>query len=123
MQPALQRARNDLRVCARRRRNDDEIQRRVVKSVDAEDIAGAVVCIEEAREDLAQRELAARTQHRESLLEAAHRKEQATISALERATAAEIAEREDAMRRELHEQQAAERRAQADAVARAIRRS
>lgn len=97
--------------------------RRVVKSIDAEDVATAVTCIEQVREDAAQRELAARTQHRENLLETARRQEEAAVATLERATAAEIAAREEAMRRELREQEAAERRAQAEAVARAIRRS
>ena len=97
--------------------------RRSVGRLDPDDADAAAAEMERLRERAAGDELAARERHRAGLAQAEERRHVERMAAIDRAAAEEAAAREEAMRQELAAQEAAERRAQADAVARAIRRS
>ena len=87
--------------------------RELRQRIDAEDITHAVAAMDALRAEAAELELRAE-QH----------EHQSRLDAIDRAADAAIASRRSTTRsRELAQQEAAERRAQADAVARALRRS
>lgn len=103
--------------------------RLVVRRLNAEDMEGAVEAMEELRDEAAARERRARERHEHAGVEAANKACDERLSEIDNEAAADLAAREQQLRRELAEQeavdrraQAAERRAQAEAVARAIRR-
>lgn len=96
--------------------------RQVIRRVDADDVAGAAQAMEELRAEAAQRELRAQQRHELKSLEAQRRADDRTLREIDDTAAADIKARERELTRELAEQEAAERRAQAEAVARALRR-
>jgi hypothetical protein len=96
--------------------------RHVVRRVGGDDVAAAAEAMEELRADAAQRELDAQRRHEQGELEAQWRAEERALHDVDKAAAIELRAREEQLKRELAEQDAAERRAQAEAVARALRR-
>lgn len=96
--------------------------RLVVRRLNAEDVERAAEAMEELREEAAARELRARERHELAGVEAANRACDERLSEIDSEAAAELAARDLQLHRELAEQEAAERRAQAEAVARALRR-
>ena len=95
--------------------------REVLEVVDAEEVERAATAIIEARVLAADRELAAQRRHSDDELSAEQREHEQALQAIDRAAAADLAAREAAMRREFAAEQDAERRAQAEALARALR--
>src|SRR6478735_10910769 len=91
--------------------------------IDAEDITQATAAMEALRARASDLELQAERRHQQRQVDAEHRQHQSRLDAIERDAEATIQAGEQQARRELAEQEAAERRAQADAVARALRRS
>lgn len=94
----------------------------VVQQIDADDIAGAAAAMEALREDAAQREVAARDQHFEEMAAAERGAHDEALQRVDQTADAEQREAEQQMLRELAAQEADERKAQAAAVARALRR-
>ena len=91
--------------------------------IDAEDITEATTAMEALRAKAADLELQAERRYHQRQIDAEQREHQSRLDAIERDAQAAIEAGEQQARRELAEQEAAERRAQADAVARALRRS
>lgn len=96
--------------------------RRVVRRLDPDDVAAAAQAMEELRADAAQRELRAQQRYEQANLEAQRQTDDRTLREIDETAAADLRAREQQLEREFAEQQAAERRAQAEAVARALRR-
>jgi len=96
--------------------------REVVRRIDADDIARATEAMERLRAEANERELGARERADQQQAEHQLRAHQAMLDSIDSAAAAELATREQQLRCELAEQEAAERHAQAEAVARSIRR-
>jgi hypothetical protein len=96
--------------------------RRLRGRVDAEDVEGAAQAMEALRTEASDLELKARERLTLEQVESQRRRHEARIAEMDRMTASEIQAGEEQARRELAEQEAAEKRAQADAVARALRR-
>lgn len=96
--------------------------RLVVRRMGAEDMERAAEAMEELRDEAAARERRARERRERASMEAANRAHDERLTEIDSEAAAELAAREQQLRRELAEQEAAERRAQAEAVARALRR-
>jgi hypothetical protein len=93
-----------------------------VRTVAAEDVAAAAEAMEELRAEAAAREECSRQRHERERLEAERRRLAEQLASVDAAQQAELRAREEALRRELAEQERAEREAQAQAVARALRR-
>jgi hypothetical protein len=91
--------------------------------IDAEDVAHATVAMDALRSKAAELEFEAERRYHERQIDAERRAHQSRLEAIERDADAAIRAGEQQARSELAEQEAAERRAQADAVARALRRS
>jgi hypothetical protein len=91
--------------------------------IDAEDITEATAAMETLRTKAADLELEAERRHHQRQIDAERQQHRSRLDAIERDADAAIQAGEQQARRELAEQEAAERRAQADAVARALRRS
>jgi hypothetical protein len=96
--------------------------RQPTRRVDTEDVAAAAEAMEVLRTDAAELEVQAKRRHELQQAEDDQRRHEARLTEIERATASAIQVAEERIRRELAEQQASDRRAQADAVARALRR-
>jgi hypothetical protein len=96
---------------------EDEVRR-----IEADDVGDAAAAMEELRERAAALEARAREEHLEALSTAERREHEEALARVEEAVAVEQREAEAQMRHELAAQEAAERRAQAAAVARALRR-
>ena len=96
--------------------------RSVVRRIDADDMEAAAEAMEKLREEAAERERRARERHERADVAAANRAHDEKLDEIDREAAVELAAREQQLRREFAEQDAAERRAQAEAVARALRR-
>ena len=91
--------------------------------IDADDIARATAAMEALRAKAADLELEAERRYHQRQIDAERQAHQSRLDAIERDAEAAIQAGEQQARRELAAQEAAERRAQADAVARALRRS
>lgn len=96
------------------------IGRRVV--VDPEDVGDAAVAMEKLRAEAERLEEAARRRHLADIASAEVRRDDEALAAVERQAAAEQQEAERRMRAELAAERKEERRAQADAVARSLRK-
>jgi len=93
-----------------------------VRSIPAEDIALAAEAMEQLRADAQSREESSRQQMAENLDRAERLALKRTLRGIDDASEAEISRREEALREEVAAQESAERRAQAEAVARSLRR-
>jgi hypothetical protein len=93
-----------------------------VRRVDPEDVAGAVEAMEALRAQASELEQEARDRHTQAQLESEQRQHAARLAELDRELEQALRAEEEQHRRELAERDAADRRAQADAVARALRR-
>jgi hypothetical protein len=96
--------------------------RSFVRKVDPDDVEAAAEAMESLRAEAAKREQQAEDRHTRNQLETERRRHEARLAEIDRENAEAIQAGEERMRRELAEQEAADRRAQADAVARALRR-
>jgi flagellar biosynthesis GTPase FlhF len=96
--------------------------RTLVRRVDAEDVEAAAEAMEALRAEASELERQAQERRMRDQVESERRQHEARLAEIERATASAIKAGEEQARRELAEQQAADRRAQADAVAQALRR-
>ena len=96
--------------------------RLVVRRLNAEDIEAAAEAMQQLCDEAAERERQARERHELDRVQAQSRDYDEQLSAIDDQAAAELAAREQQLRREFAEQEATERRAQAEAIARAIRR-
>jgi len=96
--------------------------RSIVRRFDADDMEAAAEAMEQLRDEAAERERRSRERHERADVAAADRAHDEKLNQIEREAVAELAAREQQLRREFAEQEAAERRAQAEAVARALRR-
>jgi len=94
----------------------------VVRRLDPDDVAAAASAMEQLRERATTMETRAREQHVEALSAAERRAHEEALDRVDAAADEHQREAEEQMRRELAAQEAAERRAQAAAVARALRR-
>jgi hypothetical protein len=95
---------------------------KLVQRLDAEDVVEATAAMEDIRTEAADREATARDRHAEAVAAAERKPYEDALREVEETAASEQRRAEAHMRRELAEQDAAERRAQASAVARALRR-
>ena len=95
---------------------------KVVQRLDPDEVATAAEAMEELRADLAQREFDARQRYEAELSEADRRAHEQRMRRIDEEAAAYERAADERARRELGEQEAAERQAQADALARALRR-
>ena len=93
-----------------------------VRQLDPDDVAGAAEAMEAVRAQASEREQAARERHTQHQLESEWRRHEARLAAVDRELEQAVEAGEEQARREVAEQEAADRRAQADAVARALRR-
>lgn len=98
------------------------LRQRHAKRFDAEAIADAAGAMAALRQELDERELAARQAHLDGRLRAEQHADDAALAAMESAAARAQHESEAHMRREVAAENAAERRAQAAALAEALRR-
>jgi len=96
--------------------------RLAVRRLDAEDVEAAAEAMEQVRGDAAERERRARERHELADMDAASRACDERLSEIDSEAAADLAAREQQLRHEFAEQEAVERRAQAEAVAQALRR-
>ena len=96
--------------------------RLAVRRLDAEDVEGAAEAMEHVRGEAAEREWRARERHERADMDAASRVCDERLSEIDSDAAADLAAREQQLRHEFAEQEAVERRAQAEAVAQALRR-
>lgn len=94
----------------------------VVRTIDGEDMVAAATAMEELRADAAEREAAARRQHDEGRLRAQRASYDRALADVDRSAEEYQRQRESQLQAELARQEAAERQAQADAVARALRK-
>jgi hypothetical protein len=93
-----------------------------VRQVDPDDVAAAAEAMETLRAQASERERRARERHIDEQLEAERRPQEARLAEIDRELEQVVKAGEYEARRERAEQEAADRRAQADAVARALRR-
>lgn len=96
--------------------------RRPVGRIDAGDVAAAAQAMEELRAEAAARERAARLRVECANERAERRSRERDLAEVDAAAEADLRAREEQLDRELAAQEDAERRAQAEAVARALRR-
>ena len=96
--------------------------RTAMRKLDPDDVAGAAEAMEAVRAQASEREQAARERHTQHQLESEWRRHEARLAAIDRELEQAVEAGEEQARREVAEQEAADRRAQADAVARALRR-
>jgi len=94
----------------------------VVRHLDPDDVDAAAEAMEELRADASTRELEARDRFERETIEAEQLAHEQAMRKLDAVAAAELRAREAEQRRELAREEAAERDAQAEAVARALRR-
>jgi hypothetical protein len=95
---------------------------RPVSKVDPEDVEAAAEAMQILRAEASERERNAQDGHTQRLLESERRAQEARLAEIDRELEQTVRAGEERARRELAEQEAADRRAQADAVARALRR-
>jgi hypothetical protein len=95
---------------------------RVVRRLDADDVAAAAEAMEQLRAEAWELELAARQRYEHELGEAERREHERVLREVDEDAAADLKAREELLERELEQQEAAERLAQSEAVARALRR-
>lgn len=96
--------------------------RLVVRRLSGEDMERAADAMEQLRDEAADRELRARERHELADVQAANRASDERLGEIDREAAAELEARERQLSREFAERESAERRAQAEALARALRR-
>lgn len=96
--------------------------RSIVRRIDADDMEAAAEAMEQLRDEATERERRSRERHDRADVAAANRAHDEKLDEIDREAAVELAAREQQLRREFAEQDAAERRAQAQALARALRR-
>jgi hypothetical protein len=90
--------------------------------LDPDDVAGAAEAMEALRARASEREQAARERHSQHQLESELRRHEGRLAAIDHELEQAVKAGEERARREAAEQEAADRRAQADAVARSLRR-
>ena len=96
--------------------------RRVRRRIAPDEVATAAEAMEKLRAEAAELELAARQRHHDELGEAERRAHDELMRGIDEAAEAYQREADERARRELAEQDAAERAAEAEALARALRR-
>lgn len=94
----------------------------VVRRLETEDVAEAAEAMEKLRVHAAEQELEARDRHEHERAEAARLAHERTMREIDAASETEIEANEAQMKYELAQQERAERQAQAEAVARALRK-
>lgn len=94
----------------------------VVRRLSAEDMEAAAEAMDELRAGASERELDSRRQHEQGKLDAARAAHEMTLQEIDERAAADVAAGEQQLRREEAARDAAEQKAQADALARALRR-
>lgn len=94
----------------------------VVRRLSAEDQEAAAEAMEELRAEAWRRELEARRRHEQDQVDAEQAAHDMTMQEIDERAAAEVAARDEELRRELAAQEEAEQKAQAEALARALRR-
>lgn len=92
------------------------------RRLDADEVDAAAEAMESLREEAAEREAAAERRWKQAQAESERRAHERRLADIDREAQATAKARDDAMRRETAEQEAADRRAQAEAVAQALRR-
>jgi hypothetical protein len=97
-------------------------KRTLVRRVDPDDVAAAAEAMETLRAQASERERQARERHIDEQLERERRLQETRLAEIDRELEQAVQAGEEQARRELAEREAADRRAQADAVARALRR-
>lgn len=95
--------------------------RQVVRRIDGEDVAAGAEAMEALRAEASKREAQARERYHHEQAEAEQAAHELTLQEIEDAAAADIAAGEEQARRELAAQEEAEQKAQAEALARALR--
>ena len=95
---------------------------RVVRRLDAEDVEAAAEAMEELRTEAAVLEVRAQQRHEDEKEEAERMAQERVLRELDEAVAADLKAEEERLRRQMAQQEAAERKAQAEAVATALRR-
>jgi hypothetical protein len=93
-----------------------------VGQVDPDDVAGAADAMEALRAEASELEQRARERHTDDQLKGERRRHEARLAAIDREVEQKVRAGEEQARRELAEREASDRRAQADVVARALRR-
>jgi hypothetical protein len=93
-----------------------------VREVDPDDVAGAAEAMQNLRAKASELEGQARERHMNDQLESERRRHDARLAAIDREVEETVKAGEERARREIAQQQASDRRAQADAVARSLRR-
>jgi hypothetical protein len=96
--------------------------RKRLRQLDPDDVAGAAEAMEAVRARASEREQAARERHTQRQLESEWRRHEARLAAIDRELEQAVEAGEEQARREVADQEAADRRAQAEAVARSLRR-
>ena len=96
--------------------------RRVHRRLDADDVGSAAEAMEKLRAKAMELEERAREQYKAGLADADRRAHEETLRAVDEAAESYQREADERARRELAEQEAAEQKAQAEALARALRR-
>ena len=94
----------------------------VVRRLAAEDMEAATEAMEELRAEASQRELEARRGHEQGQADAERAAHEMTLQEIEERAAADVAAGEEQLRREQAAQEEAEQKAQAEVLARALRR-
>lgn len=95
----------------------------VVRRLESDDVDAAAQAMEELRAELAELEGRAEQRHKEESEEADRLAHEQVLREIDHAAAAQVKANERQLDREIAQQEAAERRTQAEAVAKALRRS
>jgi len=90
--------------------------------IDADEVTAAAEAMEALREDASEREMAGERRWREAQVEAERRAHEQQLAAIDHAAEVDAQVQEEVLSKEMAEREAADRRAQAEAVARALRR-
>ena len=93
------------------------------RRISADEMAAAAEAMELLRAEAAERELAAERRVKDAKTDAERRAHEEVLADIDRAAEAEAQARDEALRRENAEREAADRRAQAEGVAKALRRA
>jgi hypothetical protein len=96
--------------------------RKRVRRLDPDDVAAAAEAMEAVRAQASQLEQEARERHTKDQVESELRRHEARLAAMDRELEQTVRAAEEQVRREVADQEAADRRAQAEAVARSLRR-
>lgn len=98
------------------------LSRSLVRKLDPDDVAVAAEAMETLRAEATERERQARESHLHDQLETERRREEARLAEFDKELEQAARAGEERARREVADQEAADRRAQAEAVARSLRR-